>query len=69
MNITILDDYQDTIRTLASFRKVAGHQVTIWKDHTKDVDTLDTIFDQILGYAAGVPINVGNPEALTTRRA
>src|ERR1700704_1913992 len=40
MNITILDDYQDTIRTLACFPKVAGHAVTIWNDHTKDVDAL-----------------------------
>jgi len=40
MNIAVLDDYQDTIRTLASFPKVAGHSVTIWKDHTKDVDEL-----------------------------
>jgi len=40
MNITILDDYQDTIRTLACYKKVAGHSVTIWNDHTKDVDTL-----------------------------
>ena len=40
MKIAILDDYQDTIRTLACFKKVAGHDVTIWKDHTKDVDTL-----------------------------
>jgi D-3-phosphoglycerate dehydrogenase / 2-oxoglutarate reductase len=40
MNIAILDDYQDTIRTLRCFSKVAGHQVTIWNDHTKDVDTL-----------------------------
>lgn len=40
MNITILDDYQDTIRTLACFSKVAGHHVTIWNDHTKDVDVL-----------------------------
>src|SRR3989442_6205658 len=40
MNITILDDYQDTIRTLACFGKVAGHTVTIWNDHTKDVDAL-----------------------------
>lgn len=40
MNITILDDYQDTIRTLACFGKVAGHRVTIWNDHTKDVDVL-----------------------------
>ncbi|MBI2162291.1 MAG: D-2-hydroxyacid dehydrogenase family protein [Candidatus Rokubacteria bacterium] len=40
MNVTILDDYQDTIRTLACFRKIAGHSVTIWNDHTKDVDVL-----------------------------
>src|SRR5439155_8189973 len=40
MNIAILDDYQDTIRTLACFKKVAGHQVTIWNDHTKDIDPL-----------------------------
>ena len=38
--IAILDDYQDTIRTLDAFKKVAGQDVTIWKDHTKDVDTL-----------------------------
>jgi D-3-phosphoglycerate dehydrogenase len=40
MNITILDDWQDTIRTLPCFAKVAGHQVTVWSDHTKDVDEL-----------------------------
>ena len=40
MNITILDDYQDTIRTLRCFQKVAGHTVMIWNDHTKDVDAL-----------------------------
>jgi D-3-phosphoglycerate dehydrogenase len=40
MKITILDDWQDTIRTLPAFTKVAGHDVTIWKDHTKDVDVL-----------------------------
>jgi len=36
----VLDDYQDTIRTLQCFDKVAGHRVTIWNDHTKDVDAL-----------------------------
>ncbi|OGK97513.1 MAG: 3-phosphoglycerate dehydrogenase [Candidatus Rokubacteria bacterium RIFCSPLOWO2_02_FULL_73_56] len=40
MNITVLDDYQDTIRTLACYAKVTGHRVTIWNDHTKDVDEL-----------------------------
>ena len=42
MNIAVLDDYQDTIRTLHCFGKMAGHRVTIWKDHTKDVDVLAT---------------------------
>jgi len=40
MNITILDDYQDTVRTLKSFGKVSGHDVKIWNDHTKDPDAL-----------------------------
>jgi D-3-phosphoglycerate dehydrogenase len=42
MNITILDDYHDTVRTLACFSKLAGHNVQIWNDHTKDVDVLAT---------------------------
>lgn len=40
MKITILDDYHDTLRTLACFSKLAGHAVEIWKDHVQDVDTL-----------------------------
>jgi D-3-phosphoglycerate dehydrogenase len=40
MKVTVLDDWQDTVRTLPAFEKVAGHDVTIWNDHTKDVDTL-----------------------------
>jgi D-3-phosphoglycerate dehydrogenase len=40
MKISILDDYHDTVRTLPCFRKLAGHDVTIWKDHTQDVDIL-----------------------------
>lgn len=40
MNITVLDDYQDTVRTLSAFQKVKGHHVTIWNDHIQDVDAL-----------------------------
>ena len=40
MKITILDDYFDTLRTLACFRKLDGHEVTVWTDHTQDLDTL-----------------------------
>jgi D-3-phosphoglycerate dehydrogenase len=40
MNITILDDYFDTIRTLPCYRKLDGHNVTIWNDHVQDTDAL-----------------------------
>jgi D-3-phosphoglycerate dehydrogenase len=40
MNITILDDYFDTIRTLHCYRKLDGHNVTIWNDHVQDTDAL-----------------------------
>jgi hypothetical protein len=40
MKISILDDYHDTLRTLACFRKLDGHDVEIWNDHVQDVDRL-----------------------------
>jgi D-3-phosphoglycerate dehydrogenase len=40
MKISILDDYHDTLRTLACFEKLTGHDVTIWNDHTQDPDAL-----------------------------
>lgn len=40
MNITILDDYFDTLRGLPCFRKLDGHAVTVWNDHVQDVDAL-----------------------------
>jgi D-3-phosphoglycerate dehydrogenase / 2-oxoglutarate reductase len=40
MKISILDDYHDTLRTLACFDKLAEHAVTIWNDHVQDVDAL-----------------------------
>jgi D-3-phosphoglycerate dehydrogenase / 2-oxoglutarate reductase len=40
MKISILDDYFDTVRTLPSFKKLAGHDVTVWNDHVQDVDAL-----------------------------
>ena len=42
MNISILDDYFDTLRTLQCFRKLDGHEVTVWNDHVQDVDALAT---------------------------
>ena len=40
MQITILDDYHDTLRTLPCFSKLDGHAITIWNDHVQDVGPL-----------------------------
>jgi len=40
VKISILDDYQDVIRTLDCYGKLKGHEVQIWNDHSKDVDVL-----------------------------
>jgi len=40
MKVSILDDYHDTLRTLDAFKKLAGHEVTVWNDHVQDTDTL-----------------------------
>src|ERR1051326_3860738 len=40
MKISILDDYFDTVRTLACFRKLDGHAVTVWNDHVQDTEKL-----------------------------
>jgi D-3-phosphoglycerate dehydrogenase len=40
MKIAILDDYHDTLRTLACFRKLAGHEVKVWHDHVQDTERL-----------------------------
>jgi D-3-phosphoglycerate dehydrogenase / 2-oxoglutarate reductase len=40
MNIAILDDYFDTVRTLPCFQKLAGHNVKVWTDQVQDVDAL-----------------------------
>jgi hypothetical protein len=40
MKISILDDDDDTLRTLDCFTKLSGHDVEVWKDHVQDVDVL-----------------------------
>jgi len=40
MNVTILDDYHDTIRTLPCFSKLEQFDVTIHNDHVDDIDVL-----------------------------
>lgn len=40
MQVSILDDWFDTVRTLPCFGKMAGHDVTIWNDHVQDNEVL-----------------------------
>jgi len=40
VKVAILDDYHDTVRTLAVFRKLAQHEVRIFGDHVQDTDAL-----------------------------
>ena len=40
MKISILDDYHDTLRTLACFSLLAGNEVKIWNDHVQDTEAL-----------------------------
>ena len=46
MKVHILDDWFDTLRTLPSFDKLAGHDVTVWNDHIEDVDVLAKRLDE-----------------------
>jgi len=36
MNISILDDYFDTVRTLPCFAKLAPFETTVWNDHVEE---------------------------------
>jgi D-3-phosphoglycerate dehydrogenase len=40
MKIAVLDDYHDTVRTLNCFKKLDGHEVTVFTDHVQDTDAL-----------------------------
>lgn len=40
MQVHILDDWFSTLRGLASFARTKDHEVTIWTDHTEDLDRL-----------------------------
>jgi D-3-phosphoglycerate dehydrogenase len=40
MNITSLDDYQDAVRGLSCFAKLAGHNVTVHRDTVGSADAL-----------------------------
>lgn len=40
LRISIIDDYQDVVRTLVCFAKLQDHDVRIWNDAVADVDVL-----------------------------
>ncbi|MEW6690074.1 MAG: D-2-hydroxyacid dehydrogenase family protein [Pseudomonadota bacterium] len=40
MKVSILDDYHDTLRTLACFAKLRGHEITVWNDHLQELEPL-----------------------------
>ena len=40
MKVHILDDWFDTLRTLPSFARLSGHDITVWNDHVEDAATL-----------------------------
>ena len=40
MKVAILDDYHDTVRTLAVFQKLAQHDVRVFNDHVQETDAL-----------------------------
>jgi D-3-phosphoglycerate dehydrogenase len=44
MHIAIPDDYQDCVRKLDCYAKLAGHEVTVFHDTVKDVDALASRF-------------------------
>ena len=46
MKIVIPDDYQDAVRHLDCFGKLAGHEVTIYNDTVKEVDALAARFQE-----------------------
>jgi D-3-phosphoglycerate dehydrogenase len=46
MRIVIPDDYQDAVRNLDCFGKLAEHHVTIYHDTVKDIATLATRFQE-----------------------
>ena len=40
MNVTLLDDYQDVVRTLPCFALMQGHRITVFNDPAADTGTL-----------------------------
>jgi D-3-phosphoglycerate dehydrogenase len=46
LKVTVLDDYFNTIPTLPCFSMLVEHDVTVWNDHTDDLETLANRLDE-----------------------
>lgn len=44
MHVVIPDDYQDAVRGLDCFKRLAGHKVTVFRDSVRDLETLAARF-------------------------
>ena len=66
MKVHVLDDWFDTLRGLPSFAMLDGHEVTVWTDHTEDVEVLG---DRLAGAEALVLFRERTPmtDALLAR--
>src|SRR5205807_4165403 len=53
LRVSIIDDYQDVVRTLDCFPKLRDHDVTIYNDI---VDDLDVLARRLVGTDVIVPI-------------
>src|SRR3954464_3000617 len=40
MNVAVLDDYFNTVPTLAAFKKLELHNVKVWNTHLQETDAL-----------------------------
>ncbi|HKJ61314.1 MAG TPA: D-2-hydroxyacid dehydrogenase family protein, partial [Hyphomicrobiales bacterium] len=47
MKVHILDDWFDTLRGLPCFRKLSGHEVTVWTDHLEDIAALAELLAEV----------------------
>jgi D-3-phosphoglycerate dehydrogenase len=53
VRVAILDDWSDTLRTLACFDRLSGHEVSVFTDHVQDTHVLA---DRLAGFDALVLI-------------
>ena len=71
VKVAILDDWFDTLRTLACFEKLTGHDVTVFTDHVQDTDILAerlTGFDALVLIRERTEIRAGLLERLPRLR-